>query len=42
MVLREDWREVREDVMRGCLRAKFADPALRAALLARLALLSAC
>merc|ERR1712232_826338 len=34
VTLREDWREVREAVMAACLAAKFADPALRARLLA--------
>lgn len=31
--LRDDWKEIREDVMARCLEAKFSAPALRAALL---------
>lgn len=34
VALREDWKDIREDVMSRCLAAKFADPALRAKLLA--------
>eukprot|EP00927_Polykrikos_kofoidii_P031642 TRINITY_DN27181_c0_g1_i1.p1 TRINITY_DN27181_c0_g1~~TRINITY_DN27181_c0_g1_i1.p1 ORF type:complete len:670 (+),score=63.20 TRINITY_DN27181_c0_g1_i1:85-2010(+) len=32
--LRDDWREIREDVMYACLESKFADPVLRSKLLA--------
>lgn len=32
--LREDWKDIREDVMAQCLEAKFVDPALRTKLIA--------
>jgi ribA/ribD-fused uncharacterized protein len=32
--LRRDWQEVKVDIMRRCLQSKFADPELRAKLLA--------
>mmetsp|Transcript_121252 Transcript_121252/g.220540 ORF Transcript_121252/g.220540 Transcript_121252/m.220540 type:complete len:650 (-) Transcript_121252:16-1965(-) len=32
--LRDDWKEIREDVMERCLLSKFSDPALRAKLVA--------